>query len=643
MTKAAAPAPKASSSSNKSNSPKPAAASKPASTPPPDNNNNVITAAYGYVQCRPDVVLRPTSTSEVADSLKRYHDQSERDGTVVKVRATRDKFHSSASFPCPEPSTEERASGKPLLTVTVLNDGLNKVLKVDKQANTMRVGAGMDLNELTYHATQQGMSVRVGALPYYAGLTLSGVLLTSAHGSGDRTWSKLADTVLEITWVDGTGQTRVTKRDSDEGRALVASVGNLGVVTELLLQLTPPTYTHLMTRYEATDADMVNDFEKLLTLSPHILIFWRPDFNSYSAYLSNPVDVESVKKRLPATLNLPPVSDARMTLLPSYASYVPASQLMRDWDTTFPDIPSGLLMCPIARSASVGKTWANANNGTGKSVLTALAPSNQMQASECDNDCAFNGPQFNSTAEDVEFTIDWDRFADWVSDVKKLVQTDVQAMGQMPLARRCIGLGYIWLRVGKGDQDLLSTSYGLERPVYLQSTWLRSRMAPGFPNRRGFALDVIEQMTLCKYQGRPHWGKNFWRTYTHPTCHVRDRYPKFDEAMAAAAKYDPKRMFESKLMKEVRDKGKAEYFPGCDPVKRCYCQEDVHCTPGFACVPAEAFPEYKVCKNKQDLAIFERAVAARRAEKKEEKKAAGGGSKPATAATMVAKEATLDD
>jgi hypothetical protein len=584
------------------------------SLPTPKNKPkqpNLVTAAYGYVKCSPDNVVRPESTKDVADALSALYKQAAQDGAVVKVRATRDKFHSSAAFPCPEVPSAEKVAGKKTVTVNVLHDKLNRVLAVDKAANTMRVGAGMDLNELTAEATKAGMSVRVGALPYYAGLTLGGVLMTSAHGSGDRTWSKLADTVLELTWVDGKGETHVTKRDSDEGRALVASVGNLGVVTELLLQLTPPTYTHLMTRYEATDENLVADFEKLLTLSPHILIFWRPDFKSYSAYLSNPVDVEAVQKKLPSTLNLPPVSDARMTLLPSYESYVPAASLMRDWDVTFPDIPQGLFMCPIARSASVGKTWANANNGTGKSVLTALAPSNQMQASECDDHCAFNGPEFNSTAEDVEFTIDWDRFASWVGDVKKLVDADIHAYGQMPLARRCIGLGYIWLRVGKGDQDLLSTSHGLKRPVYLQSTWLRSRGAPGYPNRRGYVMDVIEQMTLCKYDGRPHWGKNFWRTYTHPTCTIRDKYPKFEDAMTAAKKYDPSGIFESALMREVRDRGRAQYFPGCDPVKKCYCQQDEHCTPGFACVPSEAFPEYKVCKNKKDLAVFKAAVAAR--------------------------------
>lgn len=70
----------------------------------------------------------------------------------------------------------------------------------------MRVQAGMTYTELLRAATKAGMSVQIGTTTAYGGLTLGGVLATSAHGSGDKTISGLWDTVLEITWVDGTGK-----------------------------------------------------------------------------------------------------------------------------------------------------------------------------------------------------------------------------------------------------------------------------------------------------------------------------------------------------------------------------------------------------------------------------------------------------
>jgi hypothetical protein len=48
--------------------------------------------------------------------------------------------------------------------------------------------------------------LQIGTPTVYAGLTLGGVLATSAHGSGYLAPSGIWDTLLEITWVDGTGK-----------------------------------------------------------------------------------------------------------------------------------------------------------------------------------------------------------------------------------------------------------------------------------------------------------------------------------------------------------------------------------------------------------------------------------------------------
>lgn len=48
--------------------------------------------------------------------------------------------------------------------------------------------------------------LQIGTPTVYAGLTLGGVLAASAHGSGHLAPSGITDTLLEITWVDGTGK-----------------------------------------------------------------------------------------------------------------------------------------------------------------------------------------------------------------------------------------------------------------------------------------------------------------------------------------------------------------------------------------------------------------------------------------------------
>jgi FAD/FMN-containing dehydrogenase len=105
--------------------------------------------------------------------------------------------------------------------------------------------------------------LQIGSLPAYQGLTLAGILATSAHGSGDLTVHSLADTVLEVTWVDGRGSVHVSRPSDPEFKALNGGLGMFGVITELLLQLTPPTNTELITVVKS-DKDMMNEINRLL-------------------------------------------------------------------------------------------------------------------------------------------------------------------------------------------------------------------------------------------------------------------------------------------------------------------------------------------------------------------------------------------
>lgn len=99
-----------------------------------------------------------------------------------------------------------------------------------------------------------------------------------------------------------------------------------------------------------------------------------------------------------------------------------------------------------------------------------------------------------------------------------------------------------------------------------------------------------------RYKGRPHYGKNYDRTFVHPNCPLRDRLPNFDRQLALQAKHDPAKVFEPVLMSQIINRLPNMYGPQCDVKRQCYCTQDRHCAIGFACVPSKAFSEYKVCK-----------------------------------------------
>jgi hypothetical protein len=96
-------------------------------------------------------------------------------------------FGSSASFPCavqPKNSMFSFKPGKEPLVIGVLMDKMDKVLEVNHAANTMTVQAQMNLGQLYAAATENNMSVMTGVVPAWAGLTLAGIMASSAHGSG---------------------------------------------------------------------------------------------------------------------------------------------------------------------------------------------------------------------------------------------------------------------------------------------------------------------------------------------------------------------------------------------------------------------------------------------------------------------------
>jgi len=70
--------------------------------------------------------------------------------------------------------------------------------------------------------------------------------------------------VSEVTWVDGLGAVHTDQRDSDAGKALVGGLGVAGLVTELLLQLQPPSHTAVDTRFKKHDGKLYEDLLGML-------------------------------------------------------------------------------------------------------------------------------------------------------------------------------------------------------------------------------------------------------------------------------------------------------------------------------------------------------------------------------------------
>jgi xylitol oxidase len=116
--------------------------------------------------------------------------------------------------------------------------GLPGVIDLDPAAGTVTVAAGVRYGELARHLHAEGFGLHnLGSLPH---ISVAGACATGTHGSGDRNGS-LSSAVAALDLVTATGDLVSLRRGTDGFDAAVVSLGALGVVTRLTLDV-EPTY-----------------------------------------------------------------------------------------------------------------------------------------------------------------------------------------------------------------------------------------------------------------------------------------------------------------------------------------------------------------------------------------------------------------
>jgi xylitol oxidase len=124
--------------------------------------------------------------------------------------------------------------------------GLPPVMDIDASNSMVTVGAGVRYGELAAHLHASGYALHnLGSLPH---ISVAGACATGTHGSGDRN-GNLATAVAGLELVTADGTRRQLTRDTDGFPGAVVSLGALGVVTSLTLDI-EPTYRVEQVVYE---------------------------------------------------------------------------------------------------------------------------------------------------------------------------------------------------------------------------------------------------------------------------------------------------------------------------------------------------------------------------------------------------------
>jgi xylitol oxidase len=109
-------------------------------------------------------------------------------------------------------------------------------LSIDREAGTVSFGAHLRYGELAPSLEDAGVALaNLASLPH---ICVAGAVATATHGSGD-TNGNLATSVAALELVTSDGDVRTASRADEDFNGLVVSLGALGVVTRVTLDIEP--------------------------------------------------------------------------------------------------------------------------------------------------------------------------------------------------------------------------------------------------------------------------------------------------------------------------------------------------------------------------------------------------------------------
>lgn len=124
----------------------------------------------------------------------------------------------------------------PGVTAMMMREGGLKTLSYDPATQTVRVGASVSVRDLkTYLRDEHGRGLFNSG--NYMEQSVIGALATGTHGFGPR--AVMADSIVELTFLDGAGKRVTLKRGDPDFRYVALSFGTIAPIIELVLETKP--------------------------------------------------------------------------------------------------------------------------------------------------------------------------------------------------------------------------------------------------------------------------------------------------------------------------------------------------------------------------------------------------------------------
>lgn len=153
-------------------------------------------------------------------------------------------------------------------------DGMRGLVGHDADKGQATFRAGTKLHELGAPLWERGLSMRnMGDIDRQS---LAGAISTGTHGTG-KTLGNLSTQIagIKLMTAEGTERTLTPAVEPELFRAAQVSMGALGIVTEVTLQLVPRYYLHER-NWQASVTECAEQLDALIEANRHFEFFWVP-------------------------------------------------------------------------------------------------------------------------------------------------------------------------------------------------------------------------------------------------------------------------------------------------------------------------------------------------------------------------------
>jgi len=438
---------------------------------------------------------------------------------------------------------------------TILNvEGMNEILNVDSQNMLVTVQPGVVLGHLQKELDRQGLAFPV--TPDYNGVTVAGAMGAGAHHSSLRIPSAVGDWVQQVTLVDGRGEVQVLEGDALD--AARVHLGLLGVVVKVTLKVVP----QFKLQYQSTklsDESLGSEGLERARGYDYAKLHWFPHQNTYFVDGLSKVGLDTPGLSTTNTWELPPIAG----ILSKFPQPIAALNASRSFQCTVEKLRVN--------------TWFPPYAVVGSQSGQPVGLSHDMLGGGCrEGTCSWDRGLKTRT---IEAAFAAEDFGSWVRDVKELVNQRAA----------CFPVLGIYLRFSAPSRAYLGQAYGRETVMFEIHVPQADRQVL---EASSDVYDEILQLTLGKYAGRPHWGKNSLPYFQGLGS---EQFPRWENFKRVRKTMDPKGVFVNPFWKSIEAQVESISKPECGVTRECLCQTDADCGSNARCEAGIVFPQARIC------------------------------------------------